>query len=131
MAQDVSPNANAEGPATHAEPAAAREATAAPQGKEETAPQGGQENHDPVPRDAVPAETLVTPDDTRVLDQAGVEEARPPEEALEAAEVFDVPIELNDKVRAYLALFTGERRDRIQEAFDRAGRYLPMMRAIF
>ena len=130
-AEGVSPNANSEGPATHAEPATAREATAVPPGKEEPAPQGGQEHHDPVPRDAVPAETLVMPEDTGVLDRAGVEEARPPEEASEAAEVFDVPIELNDKVRAYLALFTGERRDRIQEAFDRAGRYLPMMRAIF
>jgi len=130
-AEGVGPNANADGPATHAEPAAAREAPAVPPGKEETAPQGGQENHDPVPRDAVPAETLVLPEDTGVLDLAGVEEARPPKEAPEAAEAFDFPIEMNDKVRAYLALFTGQRRDRIQEAFDRAGRYLPMMRAIF
>jgi len=130
-AEGTSPNASREGAATDAEPAAPPEATALPAGNEATLPQGGQESHDPVPRDAVPAETLVLPEDTRVLDRAGVEEARPPEGASEVAEAFDVPIELNDKVRAYLALFTGERRDRIQEAFDRAGRYLPMMRAIF
>ena len=90
----------------------------------------GQEDQEPVPRDAVPAETLVTPEDTRVLEQAEIE-SPPPGRTAESPETFDVPIELNDKVRAYLDLFTGERRERIQEAFDRAGRYLPMMRSIF
>lgn len=93
-------------------------------------PAASQEEQDPVPRDAVPAETLVTPEDTRVLDQAEVESA-PLGGTPEGPDAFDVPIELNDKVRAYLDLFTRERRERIQEAFDRAGRYLPMMRAIF
>lgn len=88
------------------------------------------EEQDPVPPDAVPAETLVSPEDTRMLDQAEAE-AAPPEGTPEGADAFGVPIELNDKVRAYLALFTGERRERIQEAFDRAGPYLPMMRGIF
>lgn len=131
--QGTLPNADAVVPSADGEPAtnhAPPEATTSPPGEEETPPQGGQESHDPAPRDAVPAETLVTPEDTRVLDQAGVE-AEPSEGAPEVAEAFDVPIERNDKVRAYLALFTGERRDRIQEAFDRAGRYLPMMRTIF
>ena len=128
--KDALPNAGGEVPSADGKPATTREATAAPPGNAEMAPHGGPEGHDPVPQDAVPAETLVTPEDTRVLDQAGVE-AEPPERAPEVAEAFDVPIEMNDKVRAYLGLFTGERRDRIQEAFDRAGRYLPMMRAIF
>jgi len=78
----------------------------------------------------VPAEILVQPEDTKVLEETGGE-PKPPAVAPEVADAFDVPIELNEKVRAYLALYTGERRDRIQEAFDRAGRYLPMMRAIF
>ncbi len=128
--KDALPNADGEVPSADGKPATTREAAAAPPGNAEMAPHGGPEGHDPVPRDAVPAETLVTPEDTRVLDQAGVE-TEPPERAPEVAETFDVPIEMNDKVRAYLGLFTGERRDRIQEAFDRAGRYLPMMRAIF
>lgn len=89
-----------------------------------------QEDQDPVPPGAVPAETLVTPEDTTVLDEAEVESERP-DGTPESPHAFDVPIELNDKVRGYLDLFTGKRRERIQEAFDRAGRYLPMMRGIF
>lgn len=90
----------------------------------------GQEDQDPVPPDAVPAETLVTPEDTTVLEEAEAE-SEPPDGTPERPYAFDVPVELNDKVRAYLDLFTGKRRERIQEAFDRAGPYLPMMRGIF
>lgn len=97
---------------------------------EETVLNGTDESQEPIPPDAVPAETLVQPEDTEVIEEAE-EVPKPPEVAPEVPEAFDVPIELNEKVRAYLALFTGERRDRIQDAFDRAGRYLPMMRAIF
>jgi membrane-bound lytic murein transglycosylase D len=89
-----------------------------------------QEDQDPIPPDAVPAETLVTPEDTTVLEEAEAE-AEPPDGMPEPPQAFDVPIELNDKVRAYLDLFTGKRRGRIQEAFDRAGPYLPMMRGVF
>ncbi|HEV8662344.1 MAG TPA: transglycosylase SLT domain-containing protein, partial [Candidatus Methylomirabilis sp.] len=109
-----------------------RAAAAAPAVPREAAspPQAGQEDQDLVPGDAAPAETLVTPEDTRLLDQ-GEDESEPPDGAPEGPDAFDVPIDLNDEVRAYLDLFRGERRERIQEAFDRAGRYLPMMRGIF
>lgn len=102
----------------------------APAAEAATPSPGSQEDQDPVPPDAVPAETLVTPEDTTVLDEAEAE-AEPPDGTPEPPHAFDVPIELNDKVRAYLDLFTGKRRERIQEAFDRAGPYLPMMRGIF
>jgi membrane-bound lytic murein transglycosylase D len=115
---------------TPEEPGPAADRVPASRASEETVLNGTQENQEPIPPDAVPAEILVQPEDTKVLEEAGVE-PKPPEGTPEVADVFDVPIELNEKVRAYLALFTGQRRDRIQEAFDRAGRYLPMMRAIF
>ncbi|HEV8664050.1 MAG TPA: transglycosylase SLT domain-containing protein [Candidatus Methylomirabilis sp.] len=125
-------SAETEGPLANGGPAATpahTEAATPVPGEEETVPPGSEESQEPLPGDAVPAETLVTPEDASVLDQAEAETE--PAEGTPEEEAFGVPIELNDKVRAYLDLFTGERRDRIQEAFDRAGRYLPMMRAIF
>ena len=109
-----------------------RPAAAAPAvpGEAASPPQAGQEDQTLVPGDAAPAETLVTPGDTRLLDQGEIESG-PPAGAPEGPDTVDVPIDLNDEVRAYLDLFRGERRERIQEAFDRAGRYLPMMRGMF
>ncbi|MBI2903475.1 MAG: lytic transglycosylase domain-containing protein, partial [Candidatus Methylomirabilis oxyfera] len=44
---------------------------------------------------------------------------------------FDVPIVLNEKVKAYIVFFQTEKKKLISEALDRSGRYLPMMREIF
>src|SRR3990172_4448741 len=44
---------------------------------------------------------------------------------------FDVPIVLNEKVKAYIVFFQTTKKKLISEALDRSGRYLPMMREIF
>jgi membrane-bound lytic murein transglycosylase D len=44
---------------------------------------------------------------------------------------FDVPVDLNEKVKAYIVFFQTKKRKVISEALDRSGRYLPMMREIF
>ncbi len=45
--------------------------------------------------------------------------------------VFDVPIVMNDEVKAYLEFFQTRKWEVINRGFQRAGRYLPMMREIF
>jgi membrane-bound lytic murein transglycosylase D len=54
---------------------------------------------------------------------------RPPSES-DLGE-FDVPVVINDKVRAYLEFFQTRKWEVINRGFQRAGRYLPMMREIF
>lgn len=71
---------------------------------------------------------LVTPEDVTVLEQA-IPEISPPVEQPEIS--YDVPIELNKKVEAYIELFTTKKRDEIAKAMERAGQYLPLMREIF
>jgi len=44
---------------------------------------------------------------------------------------FDVPIEMNKQVRAYLVYFTTDRKDTIRRYLSRSTRYLPMIRDIF
>jgi len=44
---------------------------------------------------------------------------------------YDVPIVLNEQVKAYILFFQTTKRELIGKAFDRSGRYLPMMRKIF
>ena len=47
------------------------------------------------------------------------------------AVVHDVPIPLNQKVLAYIALFQGRLRDFIQEGLTRGAKYLPMIQNVF
>ena len=44
---------------------------------------------------------------------------------------YDVPIIMNDKVKAYIEYFNTEIRDRFQVWLERSGRYLPFMRRTF
>lgn len=79
---------------------------------------------------AIPLEReapIVSPDDVAVL-----EKATPRMPMVEKPEItYDVPIEINSEVQAYIELFTTEKRELIAEALERSGRYLPMMRQIF
>jgi len=45
--------------------------------------------------------------------------------------LFDVPIVLNEKVQTFIHYFTNRKYDLISRAFERASRYLPMMREVF
>jgi membrane-bound lytic murein transglycosylase D len=49
----------------------------------------------------------------------------------EMGAVFDFPIDLNDKVLAWVNLFTTEKKGFMERALSRASRYLPMVRQIF
>jgi membrane-bound lytic murein transglycosylase D len=96
--------------------------------------------------------SAASPDDDNQVseqeDEADTEESpdlvNPAEEpALESPEVkpdllsepdlskFDVPIVLNEEVKAYIVFFQTTKKKVISEALDRSGRYLPMMREIF
>jgi len=44
---------------------------------------------------------------------------------------FDVPIDMNKQVRAYLVYFTTDRKDTIKRYLSRSTRYLPMIREVF
>jgi hypothetical protein len=44
---------------------------------------------------------------------------------------FDVPIQINKQVKAYLVYFSTKRKDVIQRQLDRSSRYLPMIKKIF
>lgn len=78
-----------------------------------------------LPRDR--EEPLVSPEDVAVLDKATPK--MPP--GVESEITYDVPIEINPKVQAYIEHFTTKRRDQIAQALERSGPYLPMMREIF
>jgi len=62
------------------------------------------------------------------------EELRTEQEQVQGAEmgaVFDFPIDLNDKVLAWVHRFTTDRRGFMERTLSRASRYLPMVRQIF
>ena len=44
---------------------------------------------------------------------------------------FDVPVVLNEQVKAYILYYQGRKWGVMSRAFERSGRYLPMMRQIF
>jgi len=52
-------------------------------------------------------------------------------EAAEAGTAFDFPIDLNDKVLAWVGLFSGRIKESIQNSLSRGTRYLPMIRQVF
>jgi len=78
------------------------------------------------PEEEAPA--LVNPEDVQVLEK---EAGEPSAVADPEAQVYDVPITLNEKVKAYIHLFQTSKWGAIARAFERAGRYLPMIREIF
>ena len=80
---------------------------------------------------ATPEDTMITT--SEVVPLAG-DELRKELEQVQAAEQgaeFDFPIDLNDKVLAWVHLFTTERKRFVEGALSRATRYLPMARQIF
>ncbi|MDR0499372.1 MAG: transglycosylase SLT domain-containing protein [Holophagales bacterium] len=52
-------------------------------------------------------------------------------EAAEAGTEFDFPIDLNDKVLAWVGVFSGRIKETIQNSLSRGTRYLPMIRQVF
>jgi len=62
------------------------------------------------------------------------EDLRAEQEQVRVAEhdtTFDLPIDLNDKVLAWVRLFSTERKGFVEGALSRGTRYLPMVRQIF
>ncbi|MFQ5882925.1 MAG: LysM peptidoglycan-binding domain-containing protein, partial [Candidatus Methylomirabilales bacterium] len=79
---------------------------------------------------ATPSEgeaALVSPEDAEVLEQALPEIPTPTKPEI----AYDIPVEMNPQVQAYIELFTTERQELIAAALERSGRYLPLMRQIF
>ncbi|MFQ5840461.1 MAG: LysM peptidoglycan-binding domain-containing protein [Candidatus Methylomirabilales bacterium] len=92
--------------------------------------EGGPEEG-PQPEDSVQP-SLVSPEDLEVLELARPRLFPPrPTRRAEPKVVYDVPIERNDQVEAYIELLTTTKREVTQEALERSGRYLGMMRQIF
>ncbi|HLC21769.1 MAG TPA: transglycosylase SLT domain-containing protein, partial [Candidatus Methylomirabilis sp.] len=71
---------------------------------------------------------LVNPEEEPVVESPQVPPGPVSEPELSA---YDVPIVLNEKVQAYIQFFQTRKFDLINQAFQRSGRYLPMMRGIF
>lgn len=65
----------------------------------------------------------ITPEAGGLDDERRLVEAAEPE--------FDYPIEINDKVLAYINYFTTRHRDKFQSSLDRSGLYLGMIQRIF
>ncbi len=71
---------------------------------------------------------LVSPDDIPTVEQA---EKTPPTVPTPKAAQYDVPMEFNDQVKAYIKIFQTRKWGVVTRSFQRAGRYLPMIRQIF
>lgn len=83
------------------------------------------------PEEAEPEEeapALVSPEDVEALEEAKVTPPSPPEPE---AQEYDVPIVLNEQVKAYIRFFQTSKWGVVSRAFQRASRYLPMIRGIF
>ncbi|MFQ5657040.1 MAG: LysM peptidoglycan-binding domain-containing protein [Candidatus Methylomirabilales bacterium] len=71
--------------------------------------------------------SLVRPEEAEVLEHAIPKVPTPAEPEI----TYDVPVEMNAKVLAYIEHFTTEKRALTAAALERSGRYLPMMRQVF
>jgi membrane-bound lytic murein transglycosylase D len=80
-------------------------------------------------------ETLVSTEDLKSITaylsprQAAREEERVREKS--ATVVFDLPVEINDRVVAFIDAFSGPRKRLFEPGMIRSGRYVPMIRQIF
>lgn len=88
----------------------------------------GEEEPQQVPEPEAEAPALVSPEDEKALEE---EEAQPSAAFEYDGNVYDIPIVFNEKVKAYLRLLQTSKREVTAQAFQRAGRYLPMIRQIF
>lgn len=82
------------------------------------------EDGNPLP----PGPALISPEDVQAFEKLPQGDVAPPEVD---PRQFDVPVVLNDKVRTFIHYFANRKYDLITRAFERASRYLPMMRPIF
>ncbi|PTL35222.1 hypothetical protein CLG94_11010 [Candidatus Methylomirabilis limnetica] len=78
--------------------------------------------------DTEAAPDLVAPEEAQRLAPAQGEIVSMPDLDLSN---FDVPIVLNEQVKAYILYYQGRKQGVMNRAFERSGRYLPMMRGIF
>ena len=78
--------------------------------------------------DTEAAPDLVVPEEEPRLVSPGGEVVSMPE--LDVSN-FDVPIVLNEQVKAYILYYQTRKWEVMSRAFERSGRYLPMMRGIF
>jgi membrane-bound lytic murein transglycosylase D len=101
--------------------------SSAPSGQEVDRPTNeGEEEEDEADTEATP--DLVVSDEEPSLALPGSESGSIPE--LDPSD-FDVPIVLNDQVKTYIEYYQTRKWGVMSRAFERAGRYLPMMRSIF
>ena len=77
-------------------------------------------------------------DDTPAEELGKIDPSITPEKAEEELEkveqtevTYDIPVELNPKVLAWIDIYTGSMRTRFQEGLARSGWYLPMIQRIF
>jgi membrane-bound lytic murein transglycosylase D len=83
--------------------------------------------------EAPPAEDpgFKIPEEVVALQGADLKAEQEHVKAAEAGAVFDFPIDLNDKVLAFVRAFTVAKRGFMEGALTRGSRYLPMIRHIF
>ncbi len=75
------------------------------------------------------APALLSPEDQQAVTRGDLEDASTLPEV--DTQKFDVPIVYNDQVKAFIQYFQFQKWGVITRAFERARRYLPMMRKIF
>jgi len=75
-----------------------------------------------------PSPALITPDDVKAIER---EAKTPPGAPQIDPRGFDVPIVHNEKVQVFIRYFSTRKYDLVSRAFERASRYLPMMREVF
>ncbi len=98
-----------------------------------TAPQRSLASEPPVSSEPeeppLEAPALLGPEDLRAVTEPQPEKAS----ALPEPEnqKYDIPVVFNDQVKAFILYFQGRKWGVITRAFERASRYLPMMRKIF
>jgi membrane-bound lytic murein transglycosylase D len=74
------------------------------------------------------APALLGPEDMQPIDKEAAGERFPPESEMSK---YEFPITYNAEVKTFLQFFQTRKWGIITRAYERAGRYLPMMRAIF
>jgi len=75
------------------------------------------------------APALLSPEDLQTMTEAGPEAVLPLPEPDRTK--HDIPVVFNDQVKAFIQFFQTRKWGVITRAFERASRYLPMMRRIF
>lgn len=103
---------------------------------EEAGPELEADEDEPVTDDNTPLEDPVTESPLDELAEAAPELSKEElkEErdlAIAAAPTFDIPMEINDSVLAWVDVYTGRMREAFQGGMIRSGRYMDMFRRVF